>query len=153
MCLATIANKGFSLLEVLITLFILAVGLLGVSQLQIKAFHANQNAYFRSQASFVADGMFERMRANKVVAQRGEYQIDSETAAAALSDPDSIRTVDITQWKENITAILPEGKGEISCEPCDLNPIYDVEVRWKKFEQHSLISTGSYNRLHVFGAL
>jgi len=153
MSLANIRHRGFSLLEVLITIFVLAVGFLGLAQLQIRSFHANQNAIYRSQAALFAEGMFDRMRANKAAAQLGEYEIDSETEATTLSGPNTIRTIDISQWRANLIASLPEGKGEINCDPCGNNSIYDVEVRWKKFEQHNLITTDSYNSIHVYGAL
>ena len=153
MSVAKLNSKGFSLLEVLIALFVLAIGLLGLAQLQISSFHINQNAYYRSQATLFADGMFERMRANQTIAKTGAYQIASETDTTTLNDPHSIRTRDIIEWRANIAATLPEGVGEINCTSCGNAPLYDVEIRWKKLEQHILVTDDDYNSIHVYGSL
>lgn len=57
-------QKGSSLLEVMVTLMILSVGLMGLAMLQLKGMQFNTNAYFRSQASLSAGDIIERMRIN-----------------------------------------------------------------------------------------
>lgn len=55
-------QKGVGLIEVLITLFILAVGLLGVASLQFVGSFANKDAVSRTQAELVAQQVAERLR-------------------------------------------------------------------------------------------
>lgn len=55
---------GFSLLEVLITILILAFGLLGLASLQLRMAAANSEAYQRAQAAELLADMVERVRAN-----------------------------------------------------------------------------------------
>ncbi len=57
--------RGFSLIEVLISLSILAAGLLGMTALQNEALQFNQAAFTDSQAQFLINDMVERIRANR----------------------------------------------------------------------------------------
>ena len=59
------ASRGLTLVEVLVTLVILAVGLLGLSGLIVKASGLNYEAYQRQQALAIASDMAERMHANQ----------------------------------------------------------------------------------------
>ncbi len=56
-------QAGAGLIEILITLFILAVGLLGVAALQFTGSFANKDAISRTQAEMVAAQVAERLRA------------------------------------------------------------------------------------------
>lgn len=59
-------QKGFTLIEVLIALIVLAVGLLGMASLMARSQKSNESAYSRSQATLLAYDFVERMRANLV---------------------------------------------------------------------------------------
>ncbi|MFZ2725851.1 MAG: type IV pilus modification protein PilV [Methylococcaceae bacterium] len=59
-------ERGFTLVEVLVSMVILAVGLLGLAALQGRALKDSQDAYFYSQASLLAYEMGDRIRANGV---------------------------------------------------------------------------------------
>lgn len=59
-------SKGFTLIEVMIAMIILAVGLLGMASLTVRSQQSNESAYARSQASLLAYDIIERMRANKI---------------------------------------------------------------------------------------
>jgi type IV pilus assembly protein PilV len=61
-------QRGTSLIEVLVTLVILAVGLLGVAGLQAKISVAEMEAYQRSQAVLALTDMTERIGANRTQA-------------------------------------------------------------------------------------
>ena len=45
-------SQGFSLMEVLVALLVLAIGLLGLAALQARGVKFNHDAYLRSQATF-----------------------------------------------------------------------------------------------------
>lgn len=57
-------ESGFSLLEVIITMAILAVGLLGLAGLQARALNAEAESFSRTQALMLANEMADRMNAN-----------------------------------------------------------------------------------------
>jgi type IV pilus assembly protein PilV len=59
----TIINqKGFSLIEVMIALIILAVGLLGIAGLQITSIKGNSFSRYMTQASILAQNKLENLR-------------------------------------------------------------------------------------------
>lgn len=58
--------KGFSLIEVLVAIVILAVGLLGLAGLQARSHQAEAESYQRSQALVLLKDMTDRMQSNKV---------------------------------------------------------------------------------------
>jgi type IV pilus assembly protein PilV len=62
------AQSGYLMIEVLITMFIVAVGLLGVVGLQARAQEAETDSYQRTQALILAQDMADRISANRTVA-------------------------------------------------------------------------------------
>lgn len=66
-------QQGFTLLEVLITIIILSVGMLGVANLQMLGLNYNNNAYHRSQAVQLAYDIIDRMRLNPTAVRAGNY--------------------------------------------------------------------------------
>ncbi|MYM64590.1 type IV pilus modification protein PilV [Pseudomaricurvus sp. HS19] len=66
-------QSGFSMLEVLIAILVLAIGLLGVSAMQLSSLKVNQGAYYRSQAVMVASEVLDRLRANRDAYLGGAY--------------------------------------------------------------------------------
>ena len=65
-------QQGVGLIEVLVTMFILAIGLLGVAALQFTGSFANKDAISRTQSEFVAAQVAERLRAAARVATVGD---------------------------------------------------------------------------------
>jgi len=66
-------QSGFSLLEVLISLFIMSVGLLGLGSLQITSLKGATNAHSRTIATMYAMDIADRMRANPQGVKKGFY--------------------------------------------------------------------------------
>jgi type IV pilus assembly protein PilV len=73
---------GFSLIEVLVALFVLAIGLLGLAMLQTTGLRFNTNSYSRSQATYVAYDIVDRMRANRTGFLANAYHVPTNTAAS-----------------------------------------------------------------------
>lgn len=78
-------QRGFGLVEVLVTLVIMAVGLLGIAALQIMSKRSNFEATQRTTASMLANFIVERMRANPdgLMVYAGAL----ETPAASVGGP------------------------------------------------------------------
>ena len=74
------SNRGFTLIEVLVTLVILVLGLLGVAGLMARGQHASFEAYQRQQALSIANDMAERMKSNRA-------QGDAYAAGAPVTMP------------------------------------------------------------------
>lgn len=62
----SLVQRGASLIEVLVSIFIIAVSLLGLAGLQTWATNAEFESYQRSQAIMLANDMVERIRMNRV---------------------------------------------------------------------------------------
>lgn len=72
---------GVSLIEVLITLFVLLVGLLGVAGLSLQSQRAAMESFQRSQAQFLLQDMVSRINANRGAAEC--YAFSSATGGPA----------------------------------------------------------------------
>jgi type IV pilus assembly protein PilV len=57
-------QSGMTLIEVLIAAIVLAIGLLGVAAIQVKALQGAGNAQFRSKATDLTSALADRVRAN-----------------------------------------------------------------------------------------
>jgi type IV pilus assembly protein PilV len=62
-------QAGVSLIEVLVALFVLAFGMLGIAGMQTMAMKANQSAFERNAAVIAAYSMADRMRSNQDAAR------------------------------------------------------------------------------------
>lgn len=68
----TFRQDGVVLIEALVSIVILAVGLLGLAGLQARAMNAEFESYQRSQAILLANDMAERVRMNR--ANKGDFK-------------------------------------------------------------------------------
>ena len=97
-------QKGFSLLEVLITLLVVSFGLLGMAALIISGVRSNNIAHYRSIASKQTEDIADRMRANLAGVSAGAYDSltatipDSSDCVANACSPTQIATYDHSQW-------------------------------------------------------
>ncbi len=98
------AAAGFTLIESLVALLVLSIGLLGVAAMQLASLQANNGAFQRTQATFLAQDIADRMRANRTAAMAGDYDFD--LGDAAPGDIDTIAEADIVAWKDRLAATL-----------------------------------------------
>jgi len=135
-------SQGFSLIEVLVSILILSLGLLGVAGLQTTSLRSNQTAYFRSQATAAASDIIDRMRANPQGVAASKY--DAVDSANLPSDPncidsgcnaDELADHDIIDWVTNTLASLPSGAGTVALDnmgtatdPSD--DVFVVTITW-----------------------
>lgn len=94
-------QEGYLLLETLITIGILAVGLLGISAMQMTSMKSSYSAVQRGEAAILVAAMSDRMRANplafvnKATVPEIEYN---------LLPTDSRAKADVDIWKSEIDA-------------------------------------------------
>lgn len=74
---------GFSLFELLIAILVLSVGLLGLATLQSQGIKSNYSASMRTEATFLAMDITDRMRANPNGVAGGGYAIDTRVNVPA----------------------------------------------------------------------
>jgi type IV pilus assembly protein PilV len=78
-------NSGFSLLEVLITLVIMSVGMMGLAGLKMVAVKGANESHFRHEASLLMMDLADSMRANLEAVDAGSYL--NITAVSLTSPP------------------------------------------------------------------
>ena len=84
LCLKKKQEKGFGLIEILISLLIFSLGILGVAGMQGQALRLTQDSLQRSQAVWMAYDLAERMWANPEGLEAGNrYQTTALSAATA----------------------------------------------------------------------
>ena len=109
------------MLEVLISLVVIAFGMLGVAGLQAYALKNSQGASHRSVATVLATDLIDRMRANPVGATSNFYvkadgsegasvQVGACTQAAGCT-PEQLASHDLFEWHALIASSLPKGAG------------------------------------------
>lgn len=111
-------TRGFTLLEVLIAVLVFSLGLLGVAGLMVLSVRTNHSAYLRTQASFLAQSMADRMRAN--VGWTTEYNgtYDASTLDGGDCDvctPDALAGRDKAIWSRQLVSFLPDPSATIEC--------------------------------------
>lgn len=67
------STTGFSLIEVLVALLIFSLGLIGLAGILVMSTQANHGAFIRTQATFLAQNMADRMRTNPIGVWQGDY--------------------------------------------------------------------------------
>jgi prepilin-type N-terminal cleavage/methylation domain-containing protein len=95
-------QHGFVLLEVLIALFILAFGLLGITEMQLMSLRRNQDALWNSLARLQVNNMLE---------------------ALAVADTTNY----LVEWNHANAELLPQGSGTVKKMGSDG---YQVQVCW-----------------------
>lgn len=133
---------GFTLLEVLVTVIILAIGVVGVASLQISTYSQLQSSHNMATASMLAGEMADRMAANsaQVLADNYDHLIDVGSApdcAATACSANQLAAYDISQWQAKLTSgitapgSLPGGQGAVlrSLDPNTPND-FNILVQW-----------------------
>jgi len=118
-------QNGFSMLEALVTLLIVSLGLLGIAGIIANSLKVNQGAQARSQASWLANDIIDRMRANRTTAELtpAAYTLGS---CAAIPAEDDIATADLTEWCAALDDALPTGTGTVALAAAKVT----VTVQW-----------------------
>jgi type IV pilus assembly protein PilV len=118
-------QRGFSLLEALITMLIISLGLLGIAGIIANSLKVNQGAYYRSQASWMANDIIDRMRANRNAAQANPSPYN--LALGATPSGDGVPLSDLTEWRAALQS-LPSGTGSVAVDAAT-NKV-TVTVQW-----------------------
>ena len=116
-------QRGVSLIEVLIGVLIFTIGLLGLAGLMVMSTRSNHVAYLRTQATFLANNMAERMSANPegvwtLAYNNAAYPVAAASAGCASSSPCNaaqLATHDQQIWSRQLQAFLPQVSASIAC--------------------------------------
>lgn len=136
-------EAGFGLIEVLVALVVLSIGLLGLINLQIRGHQYSDSARQRSQATFLAYDILDRMRANRDQVINGEYDLTMSTSLStpATSDicstttatcsPDVLAAYDLWEWKNDLSNSLPNADASIAKNSLIATAnVYQITIQW-----------------------
>ena len=128
-------DSGFTLIEVLIAVLVLSIGLLGLASLQMNALRNNQNSYYRTVATILANDFADRIRSNAAGVAANGYNAITRTSittapncTAATCSPSAIRDLDVAQWYTELGSQLPAGTATVT--GAGAGTIFTVTVMW-----------------------
>jgi type IV pilus assembly protein PilV len=116
-------QRGVSLIEVLITVLVLAVGLLGLSALQVSSIKNNHSAMQRSLAIVQSYTIVEAIRADTESAKQGRFNIALNGALGSGTFPAGVHAIWYAQLKQNLGE---SATGAVSCG----NTKCTITVQW-----------------------
>ncbi|USE37527.1 type IV pilus modification protein PilV [Endozoicomonas sp. SCSIO W0465] len=127
-------NQGVGLIEVLISLLVITIGILGMAGVHSSSLQYNQSSYVQSQATFLATDMLDRIQANNHLAKSGaSYQVGlndleysqcvesgyPDSCEAGNCSPEEMAAYDILQWKFQLRCQIPGSQGSITYQDSD----------------------------------
>lgn len=159
------AERGATMLEVLISILIVCFGLLGAAGMQAFGIKANVSASQRGAATMLAYEMADRMRANMTGVNAGNYH--NYTAAATASclttsgcTAAQMAANDAFEWVQNVQNTLPNGAAivcrdsspddgssaaSLVAASCDgLGDFYAIKIWW--LDDRSETNAGAANK-------
>jgi len=127
-------QSGMTLIEVLISVLILGIGLLGAAAIQLNALKYTDSSTMTSQASFIAYDMMDRIRANVdgnsasngVTDVLSTYAI-SATGVAPAATLTNARAQDLADFKANILAF---GGATATGSIVVVKPVVTITITW-----------------------
>jgi type IV pilus assembly protein PilV len=133
------ATAGFTLIEVLIALVVLAVGMLGIASLLLNGLQSSRIAVLRTQAVVLAADMGDRIRANRMAGAAYSLTPGTELSnpGKACSSPGQctatdVAALDLYSWQQSVLRALPGAETSIAVAPVGaLNSnVYTITIRW-----------------------
>lgn len=150
-------QSGFSLMEVLMTMFLIATALLGGAQLQAYSIKVGQGGQFRTQAVVLAMDLLERIEANNAGAIAGAYAATLPMADTAPEcsvnscTPAQMAAYDLHQLQEAAKRQLPDTSAAIT--RAGTGPYtYTVQLNWREraFRQKSTRAADGDGKTEAF---
>lgn len=158
-------QAGAAMMETLVSLFLLAIGLLGTLAMQVKGVNSNQRAQFTTDANILAEDMANRIlgyvrNLDGSVATSSDTLDDYhgiDTSDTSASDPSCVTggcspaqqlVFDEWQWTTDIQSRLPNGVGTVSYT----SGSYQITVMWNhnQIENPTTNCAGSETDLACF---
>ena len=124
--IASPLQRGFTMIEVLVSIVVMTFGLLGIAGLQLTSLQNSRSSTMRSIAIQQAYDIADRMRANLAGVAAGNYDMSTPGAGTSKSGctttagctPAQMAANDIYEWQQNLNAStntsgggLPLGQG------------------------------------------
>jgi type IV pilus assembly protein PilV len=124
-------SPGFTIVEMLAALLVMAVGIIGIAALYSDQVQTNPEAELHRQASALAEKIAERIRAT----QQGHAGF--ATTIGVLCDqgrapklPQDVAAREAACWEDEVERKLPSGLGTITRDTLTTPATYVIAVSW-----------------------
>lgn len=131
-------SRGVSLLEVLISILLSAIGLLALAGANVSAMRYSKMSQYRGTATVLAKDIAERMRANKLGLASYAYSTSWAGQATAVAvdtscetadcDAANLAAYDLATWRKVVQNQLPHGSVFVAIQG---NVGADVWIAWQ----------------------
>ena len=134
-------QSGFTMVEVLVALVVLAIGLLGIAALYLNSLQSGRTAIYRTEAINLASDLADRIRVNRTAqAAYAVVYTGTKVPVAACATVGSctdieLATTDLANWKADLALRLPGGQGQVAVTApigVDEPATYVVSIRWSE---------------------
>jgi len=143
------AVRGFSLIEVLIAVLVVAIGLLGFAKMQALAVGSTRSSGTRAIVALQTSALAAAMRANEAYWAAGLAPATFTVNGAVLSDstlngfavnctsgactPAQMAAFDLKNWGTSLLALFPSSGGTVSCSTVVGSPVTcTITVSWSE---------------------
>ena len=143
-------QRGFTLVETLVSLLVLSVGMLGIAALHTRGLGAGRTAHYRNQAVNLVADMAERIRVNRLGlgvygGAAADNRCDPAAGGGVDCTPAQMAAHDLHLWDREVRDLLPDGEWRIQVDPGAAPPSYRLEVSWEEIGR----GPGSAPTLHT----
>lgn len=127
------AMRGVTLIELLITILVISIGLLGLAGMQNLSLQYNHASYQRTNANAMAYDIADRMRANGSAATKeGAYNIAKDdptpNGGSDCGDLETIAKQDLCQWRGYLDETLPDVESSINVDSA--SGVATITIEW-----------------------
>ena len=138
------SQSGVTLIEALISLVILALGVLALLGVQLRTLKETQTGVGRAQAVRLVEDLAERVKVNPgTFIEHGNYAVAWGAPPAAAADCGvnactavQLASWDINRWKTSVANNMPAGDATVFVLPAD-NTQLGVVVAWRANEANN----------------
>ncbi len=120
------AQRGATMIEVLVSFVIFAFGVLGIVGVQTRTLAYSQSSLMRSQASALTDDVIDRMRADRAGAIAGDWTTSRDDDSSRVPNVSGVARLDLPAWKREVETLLPNGGAAIGVA----GGIVTIEIFW-----------------------
>lgn len=137
-------QSGLGLIEILITVLILGIGILGVASTQVVSLQMNSQSQSRSQAVLLAEDLLDRIRANSenfsvyALTQGNAQGADGGDCDTSFVPANAtVAANDIAAWENSLACLLPEAQRTVTASMNAVTNLINVTVTidWDQNDQ------------------
>jgi type IV pilus assembly protein PilV len=130
-------ERGVAMMEVLVSMLVIALWLLGSAGMQAGMFKLQKSAGSRLTAMALATELSESMQANLGGAKAGSYALAADATLSGETDctaqhcsSTDLAAYDLRTWKSRVTSNLSTGAANVAYSTASGLPTYTITISW-----------------------